>query len=116
MSDHIFHPGARIYPGHTGSILDLPAKTIKAGDHGVPGGENMIRYPDGTVRYLTVFEAKRLQTFPDDFVIEGGWGESMRQIGNAVPVRLAEIMGYELMTTLNGSNKRSADRIECLVH
>ena len=116
MSDHIFHPGARIYPGHTGSILDLPAKTIKAGDHGVPGGENMIRYPDGTVRYLTVFEAKRLQTFPDDFVIEGGWGESMRQIGNAVPVRLAEIMGHELMKTLNGSNKRTADRTECLVH
>ena len=86
MSDHIFRNGARIYPGHTGSILDLPAKTIKAGDHGVPGGENMIRFPDGQVRYLTVFEAKRLQTFPDNFVIKGGWGESMRQIGNAVPV------------------------------
>ena len=62
MSEHIFRHGARIYPGHTGSILDLPAKTIKAGDHGVPGGENMIRFPDGQVRYLTVFEAKRLQT------------------------------------------------------
>ena len=116
VSDHIFRPGARIYPGHTGSILDLPAKTIKAGDHGVPGGENMIRYPDGTVRYLTVFEAKRLQTFPDDFVIKGGWGESMRQIGNAVPVLLAEIIGHELMKTLNGSNKRASNRIECWVH
>ncbi len=117
MSDHIFRPGARIYPGHTGSILDLPAKTIKAGDHGVPGGENMIRFSDGEVRYLTVFEAKRLQTFPDDFVIEGGWGESMRQIGNAVPVLLAEIMGHQLIKTLNGSNKQGlADRIECLAH
>lgn len=101
MPDHVFRDGARIYPGHTGSILDLPAKTIKAGDHGVPGGENMIRFPDGKVRYLTVFEAKRLQTFPDDFVIKGGWGESMRQIGNAVPVLLAEIMGNSLMKTLN---------------
>jgi DNA (cytosine-5)-methyltransferase 1 len=115
--DHIFRPGARIYPGHTGSILDLPAKTVKAGDHGVPGGENMIRFSDGQVRYLTVFEAKRLQTFPDDFVIKGGWGESMRQIGNAVPVMLAETIGHELMKTLNShKNCVAKDRIEYLVN
>ncbi len=105
ISDHIFRHGARIYPGHTGSILDLPAKTIKAGDHGVPGGENMIRFPDGQVRYLTVFEAKRLQTFPDNFIIKGGWGESMRQIGNAVPVLLSETIGHRLMKTLNVHNR-----------
>jgi DNA (cytosine-5)-methyltransferase 1 len=104
IKDHVFHDGARIYPGHTGSILDAPAKTIKAGDHGVPGGENMIRFPDGTVRYLTVLEAKRLQTFPDDFVVKGVWGEAMRQIGNAVPVLLAQVMGYELVKTLNSYN------------
>lgn len=34
-------PGARIYTGHVGSVLDWPAKTIKAGVHGVPGGENI---------------------------------------------------------------------------
>jgi DNA (cytosine-5)-methyltransferase 1 len=101
IKDHTFHDGAKIYPGHTGSILDAPAKTIKAGDHGVPGGENMIRFADGTVRYLTVLEAKRLQTFPDDFVIKGVWGEAMRQIGNAVPVLLAEKIGCELMKTLS---------------
>jgi DNA (cytosine-5)-methyltransferase 1 len=104
IDDHIFHDGARIYPGHTGSILDAPAKTIKAGDHGVPGGENMIRFPDGSVRYLTVLEAKRLQTFPDDFVVKGVWGEAMRQIGNAVPVLLAEIMGREMMKVLTSNN------------
>jgi DNA (cytosine-5)-methyltransferase 1 len=101
IKDHLFHDGARIYPGHTGSILDAPAKTIKAGDHGVPGGENMIRFPDGNVRYLTILEAKRLQTFPDDFVIKGAWGEAMRQIGNAVPIQVANIMGHELLKTLN---------------
>jgi DNA (cytosine-5)-methyltransferase 1 len=101
IKDHLFHDGARIYPGHTGSILDAPAKTIKAGDHGVPGGENMIRFLDGSVRYLTVLEAKRLQTFPDNFVIKGVWGEAMRQIGNAVPVLLAEKMSYEFMKILN---------------
>jgi DNA (cytosine-5)-methyltransferase 1 len=104
IKDHLFHDGARIYPGHTGSILDAPAKTIKAGDHGVPGGENMIRFSDRTVRYLTVLEAKRLQTFSDDFVINGVWGESMRQIGNAVPVLLAQIIGQNLIKTLRDHN------------
>jgi DNA (cytosine-5)-methyltransferase 1 len=99
--DHIFRPGARSYPGHTGSDYDWPAKTIKAGGHGVPGGENMIRYADGSIRYFTVFEAKRIQTFPDDFVIKGAWGEAMRQIGNAVPVDLARIIGKRLAVTLD---------------
>ena len=35
-SDHSLNPGARTYPGHTGSPLDEPAKTLKAGVHGVP--------------------------------------------------------------------------------
>ena len=48
--NHFFQPGARSYPGHTGSPLDEPAKTLKAGDHGVPGGENMLRRPDGSIR------------------------------------------------------------------
>lgn len=101
IDDHVFHDGARSYPGHTGSDIDWPSKTIKAGGHGVPGGENMIRYPDGTVRYFTVHEAKRIQTFPDDFVIKGAWGEAMRQIGNAVPVLLGETIGRELIFRLN---------------
>ncbi len=96
IPDHIFRDGARTYAGHTGSALDLPGKTIKAGGHGVPGGENMMRFPDGTVRYFTVYEAKLIQTFPRDFVILGAWGEALRQIGNAVPVVLAEKVGKAL--------------------
>lgn len=106
IADHVFRDGARTYPGHTGSEIDWPAKTLKAGGHGVPGGENMIRYEDGSVRYFSVFEAKRLQTFPDDFVIKGAWGEAMRQIGNAVPVRLGEIIGKHLANTLNADSLR----------
>jgi DNA (cytosine-5)-methyltransferase 1 len=88
--NHSFNPGARGYVGHTGSPLDEPAKTLKAGDHGVPGGENMLVKPDGSVRYFTVRECSRLQTFPDDYVLHGAWTEAMRQLGNAVPVLLAE--------------------------
>lgn len=90
--DHRLQPGARSYPGHTGSPLDEPAKTLKAGVHGVPGGENMLRRPDGSVRYFSVRESARLQTFPDDMVFHGSWTESMRQLGNAVPCELARIV------------------------
>ena len=105
--DHIFRDGARTYPGHTGSAFDWPSKTIKAGGHGVPGGENMIRYPDSSIRYLTVYEAKLIQTFPDNFAIKGPWGEAMRQIGNAVPVKLGKIIGLELFKRLNSQKIHS---------
>lgn len=90
--NHRFQPGARSYPGHTGSPLDEPAKTLKAGDHGVPGGENMLLRPDGSIRYFTVRESARLQTFPDEFLFHGSWTETMRQLGNAVPVELAHVV------------------------
>lgn len=88
--NHVLQQGARSYPGHTGSPLDEPSKALKAGDHGVPGGENMLRDLDGKVRYFTVRESARLQTFPDRYELHGSWGEAMRQLGNAVPVLLAE--------------------------
>jgi DNA (cytosine-5)-methyltransferase 1 len=102
ISNHRLNPGARGYAGHTGSPLDEPAKTLKAGDHGVPGGENMLVKGDGRVRYFTVRESARLQTFPDDFVFQGSWTEAMRQLGNAVPVTLAEIVAKEIHGVLKG--------------
>ena len=94
--NHVLITGARSYHGHTGSPLDEPSKTLKAGDHGVPGGENTVVMENEAVRYLTVREAARLQTFPDEYFFPCAWTESMRQIGNAVPVKLAEIVARSI--------------------
>ncbi len=98
--NHRFQPGARSYIGHTGSPLDEPAKALKAGVHGVPGGENMMLKPNGAVRYFSVRESARLQTFPDDFFFHGSWSETMRQLGNAVPVTLARVVAENVMRQL----------------
>jgi DNA-methyltransferase (dcm) len=105
-NNHLLQSGARVYPGHTGSPLDQPAKALKAGDHGVPGGENMMVRDDGSVRYFTVREAARLQGLSDDFQFPGSWTESMRQLGNAVPVQLAEVFGTLMRNTLNNAPVR----------
>jgi DNA (cytosine-5)-methyltransferase 1 len=106
--NHVLQPGARAYPGHTGSFVDEPAKALKAGVHGVPGGENMLRRPDGSVRYFTVREAARLQTFPDRYALHGPWTEAMRQLGNAVPVLLAQTVAASVRECLALSDLRAA--------
>lgn len=109
IPNHSYQPGAKSYPGHTGSLLDEPSKALKAGDHGVPGGENMLNYGNGKVRYFSVRESARIQTFPDDYLFSGSWTESMRQLGNAVPVRLASAVASSIYLHLHahhGQRKR----------
>ncbi len=103
FTDHVGWPDARIYPGHTPNVMDRPAKTVKAGVHGVPGGESVLltdeRVKDETDpsgyryrhRYMTVRETARVMTFPDDWKLSGPRGEKMRQLGNAVPVLLGQV-------------------------
>jgi DNA (cytosine-5)-methyltransferase 1 len=98
--NHGYIAGARSYTGHTGSPLDEPAKALKAGDHGVPGGENMLVETNGRVRYFTVRESARLQTFPDNYVFIGAWTEVMRQLGNAVPVKLSTLLAGSIKVLL----------------
>ncbi|MEU0201969.1 MULTISPECIES: DNA cytosine methyltransferase [unclassified Streptomyces] len=115
VTNHIGWPGARIYKGHTPNELDRPAKTVKAGVHGVPGGESVMltddRVHDPSAlggwrykhRYMTVRETARVMTFPDNWVLEGPRGEQMRQLGNAVPVLLGEVFAKAVATALDNA-------------
>jgi DNA (cytosine-5)-methyltransferase 1 len=102
--NHRLNPGGKTYPGHTGSPIDMPSKTLKAGVHGVPGGENMIAMWNGEVRYLTVREAARVQSFPDTWRFEGSWSEAMRQLGNAVPMELAAVVARSVALKLRSTH------------
>ena len=54
-------------------------------------------------RAISLREAARLQTFPDDFRFEGNMVSVARQIGNAVPVRLAETVGHHFVAHLSST-------------
>ncbi|MCL4110641.1 UNVERIFIED_CONTAM: hypothetical protein GTU68_057262 [Idotea baltica] len=53
-------------------------------------------------RRLTMREMARIQTFPDDVEILGGSSNVQRQLGNAVPSALAEVLGREIKTQFLG--------------
>lgn len=71
----------------------------------------MLVMPDGSVRYFTVRESARLQTFPDTYVFHGSWTETMRQLGNAVPVALARLMAGSVAEKLLEAESRRLERI-----
>lgn len=77
----------RQYPGK-------PSMTIKE-NH---GGTHIHPHLN---RVISAREMARLQTFPDSFIFEGTMKKAMWQIGNAVPPRLAECIGYALIPYLN---------------
>lgn len=60
---------------------------------------NMYIHPTQS-RGLSPREAARIQTFPDDFVFYGPQNSWYRQIGNAVPVKLAQVIGEEIIKYL----------------
>ncbi|MER6823469.1 DNA cytosine methyltransferase [Streptomyces cellulosae] len=106
ISDHFGWPGARMYTGHTPNLLDRPAKTVKAGVHGVPGGESVMMMDDPNFdgsgyRYMTVRETARVMTFPDTWTLAGPRSEKMRQLGNAVPVKLAKVFADAVAAALD---------------
>lgn len=57
-------------------------------------------HPDET-RPFTVREYARIQSFPDNWCFAGSMNQQYKQIGNAVPVNFAKMIGLSLISTLN---------------
>lgn len=77
---------------------DKPSTTIIA--HLYKDGNRFIHYDSKQQRTITVREAARLQSFPDDFEFIGSRGSAYQMIGNAVPPLLANAIAkaiYELL-------------------
>ena len=66
----------------------------------VPGHNAFPLHPTEN-RSLTVREAARIQTFPDDVIFMGSRQEQCIQVGNAVPVKLAEALAHHIKQILD---------------
>ena len=56
-------------------------------------------------RSLTVREAARIQTFPDDYIFSGRRDKQCMQVGNAVPVQLANAWAKQVKGVLDNYEK-----------
>lgn len=84
----------RNFTAHRKTDPNYPSPTILARGNG-KGGVCAIPHYNGK-RRLTIRESAAIQTFPDNFEFFGSMGSCYRQIGNAVPVQFAKLLGKEL--------------------
>ena len=96
--------GADAREDGTGRGVPMVASPITAGyakgagvNDGKKGSPQNLILPGMGVRRLMPVECERLQSFPDDYVFRGFPNDWYQQIGNAVPVKLAEAIAKELI-------------------
>ena len=75
------------YRGHVVNEATGIARTVKAGVHGVPGGEGLVR-AGLRIRRLTPVECERLQGFPDGWTAGVSNTQRYKALGNAVTVNV----------------------------
>ena len=94
------HEHARVFDNsYVVQWWDLPSKTILAHIH--KDGFQFIHPDESQARTITVREAARIQSFPDDFEFKGSRGEKYKQIGNAVPPLFAEALAKSIRKNLD---------------
>jgi DNA (cytosine-5)-methyltransferase 1 len=72
--------------------VNTPSFTIPARYH-KDGYDALVKYSDTEIRRLTILELKRIQSFPDNYIIDGSKKDVIVQIGNAVACRFAFHLG-----------------------
>jgi DNA (cytosine-5)-methyltransferase 1 len=65
--------------------------------------QDVWKFGEGVSRRLSWIEAARIQTFPAFMQFSGDLTSKYKQIGNAVPVKLAEVVAKQLLKTLGES-------------
>ncbi len=80
--------------------MDKPSYTIPA-RYWKDGYDALVKYDEENIRRLTILELKRIQSFPDDFILEGNRKEQIMQIGNAVACRFAYHLGKHVINMLS---------------